>query len=152
MCTQSLLNADGGPIYALPDATDCRTEMDPQTTIHEHFYASTYKTNGRCHIYHEVEPEKRGSVDYPLQSHHVTNEDVLITPTSHGKEISVPRFSISTGALPAQFNHTSTNTRTLSQPYLEAVDSRSLEQLPTSAPDDKVLRCQLLFITRTRNL
>lgn len=115
--------------------------MDPQTSVDGHFYASTYEANGRHHIYHEVDPERRGSLDYPLHSHHVTNEAVSIIPTSHGKQNSVPRFSIS---LPVQFDRTLTNARALSQPYLEAVDSRSHEQLPTTTLDDKLVRYQLL--------
>ena len=117
-----------------------RTQIDPQTTIDGHFYAATYQANGRRHVYHEVEPERRGSLDNPLCLQHVTNEDASITPTSHRKENSVPRFSISTGVLPAQFHCTQTNTHALGQPYLVAVDSKSLEHLPASTLDTNLVR------------
>ena len=141
--------ASNGALYALPEmstplhAATSQTRLDPGHIFDGECYASTYQTNGQCHVYQELtemKPEKRGSL-FSQSSLHITKQELPDLPVGHRNAHSslrlgpsVPRFSISTGTLPAQFPYTLPNTPAPSHPYLEAVDSKPLHLPPT--PDD----------------
>ena len=141
-------HADNGALYALPESntplSNSRTELDPENIFDDGgCYASTYQTNGQCHVYQELtetRKEKRGSL-FSQSSLHITKQELPELPvsqrtthTSMKQGHSLPRFSISTSTLPAHFPYTMPNTPAPSHPYLEAIDSRTL-QLPRT-PDD----------------
>ena len=141
--------AGDGALYAVPDTgssslANSRTQLDPKHLFDGECYATTYQTNGQCHVYQELtetkRPEKRGSL-FSQSSLHITKQELpeLPSPHKHTRSSlrfnnSVPRFSISTGTLPAHFPYTLPNTPAPSHPYLEAIDSRPLHLPPT--PDD----------------
>ena len=147
--------ANNGALYAVPDAnhslTNSRTKLDTSHLFDGECYATTYQTNGQCHVYQELtemQPSmvKRGSL-FSQSSVHITKQELPDLPTQHRNSHaslrfnnSVPRFSISTGTLPAHFPYTLPNTPAPSHPYLEAVDSKPLQQA-AHTPDTTPVSC-----------
>ena len=156
--------ASNGALYAVPEsstplhAATSKTQLDPQNIFDGECYATTYQTNGQCHVYQELtemQPEKRGSL-FSQSSLHITKQELPDLPVSHKSNMqsslrlgpSIPRFSISTSTLPAHFPYTLPNTPAPSHPYLEAVDSRPL-QLPPTPDDTPVSLCPSLSLSHS---
>lgn len=152
-------DAGNGVLYALPDASlplvSSTTKLAPHEQLFDgECYATTYQTNGQCHVYQELEmnPSRQGS-RISQSSLHITKQELPDLPTVHRISHSslritnpIPRFSISTSTLPAQFPYTLPNTPAPSYPYLEAVDMRSTPRTPQPrTPDDTPVSCTILL-------
>ena len=140
-------HAGNGALYALPESntplTSSTTQLDPDNIFDGECYASTYQTNGQCHVYQELAETRNEKRGFSQSTLHITKQELPELPTGNRNRhpslksgMSVPRFSfsVSTNTLPAHFPYTLPNTPAPSHPYLEAIDSRPL-QLPQT-PDD----------------